>query len=219
MLIKNEHSFSFGAKHVPKVSEAHLEARKEQIVRAAFLCFARKGFHPTTMQDICAEAHLSPGALYRYFAGKEEIIQSACDEAQAAQDAGLIAEALAEPDTRAMFHRLVHAFFSRFDDPAADVYNRASLQLWAEMAVNDRVRESFSHNHAVVHAGLGEVVREAQRRGDLDGSLDPGALVSAMIALYDGFRLQKALDPTIDTAAYARVAEALLGGTSWTGAR
>ena len=204
---------------MPKVSEAHLEARKEQIVSAAFLCFARKGFHPTTMQDICAEAGLSPGAVYRYFAGKEDIIQSACDEAQAAQNVGLIEEALAEPDTRSMFRGLAQAFFARFDDEDADVYNRASLQLWAEMAVNDRVRESFGPNHAAVRAGLGALAREAQRRGDLDGALEPGALASAMIALYDGFRLQKAMDPTIDTSDYVRVVEALLGGTSWTGAR
>ncbi len=204
---------------MPKVSEAHVEARKEQIVTAAFLCFARKGFHPTTMQDICTEANLSPGAVYRYFAGKEDIIQSACHEAQAAQNAGLIAEALAEPDTRAMFHGLAAAFYSRFDDDGADVYNRASLQLWAEMTVNHRVRESFSRNHAAVRAGLTEVAREAQRRGDVDATLDAGAVASAMIALYEGFRLQKAMDPTIDTSEYVRVAEALLGGTAWTGAR
>ena len=204
---------------MPKVSEAHVEARKDQIVAAAFLCFARKGFHPTTMQDICTEADLSPGAVYRYFAGKEDVIRSACDEAQAAQNVGVIAEALAEPDTRAMFHGLAHAFFSRFHDDAADAYNRTSLQLWAEMAVNDRVRESFRSNHNAVRGGLAEVVREAQRRGDVDAGIEPGALAGAMIALYDGFRLQKAMDPTLDTSEYARVAEALLSGTSWTGAR
>ena len=204
---------------MPKVSEAHVEARKEQIVNAAFLCFARKGFHPTTMQDICTEANLSPGAVYRYFAGKEEIIQSACGEAQAAQHAGLLEEALAEPDTRAMFSGLATAFFSHFDDDGADVYNRASLQLWAEMAVNERVRESFSRNPAAIRAGLDAVIREAQRRGDIDASLESGALASAMIALYEGFRLQKAMDPTIDTSDYVRVVAALLGGTAWTGAR
>ena len=204
---------------MPKVSEAHLEARKEQIATAAFLCFARKGFHPTTMQDICAEAGLSPGAVYRYFSGKEAIIESACDEAQAARAVGLIEEALAEPDTRAMFHALAVAFYSRFDDDAADIYNRASLQLWAEMAVNDRVRESVGRNHNAVRAGLTQVVREAQRRGDVDAGLDAGAVAGAMVALHDGFRLQKAMDPTLDTSEYVRVAEALLSGTLWTGAR
>ena len=67
---------------MPKVSEEHLEARKQQIVHAAFLCFSSKGFHPTMMQDICAEAELSAGAVHRYFSSKEAIIASACDESQ-----------------------------------------------------------------------------------------------------------------------------------------
>lgn len=45
------------------------------------------------------------------------------------------------------------------------------------------------------------------------------ALASAMLALYDGFRLLKAMGPAIDTAEYVGVAEALLSGTSWTGPR
>ena len=38
---------------MPKVTEAHLEARREQILDAAAECFARKGFHRSTMHDIC----------------------------------------------------------------------------------------------------------------------------------------------------------------------
>ena len=52
---------------MPKVSEAHVEARKQQIMDAAKTCFSRQGFHQTSIQDICREAELSPGAVYRYF--------------------------------------------------------------------------------------------------------------------------------------------------------
>ena len=38
------------------------------------VCFARSGFHRTTMQDICKEALISPGALYVYFSSKEDLI-------------------------------------------------------------------------------------------------------------------------------------------------
>ena len=54
---------------MPKVTEAHLEARRQQILDAASACFSRQGFHQTTMQGICREVDLSPGAVYRYFAG------------------------------------------------------------------------------------------------------------------------------------------------------
>jgi AcrR family transcriptional regulator len=61
----------------PKVTEAHVEARREQILEAAAACFSRKGFHQTTMQDICEAAQLSPGAVYTYFPSKESIITAA----------------------------------------------------------------------------------------------------------------------------------------------
>jgi AcrR family transcriptional regulator len=37
---------------MPKVTDAHRQARRQQILRAAFACFGREGFHATTVQDI-----------------------------------------------------------------------------------------------------------------------------------------------------------------------
>jgi TetR/AcrR family transcriptional regulator, transcriptional repressor of aconitase len=59
---------------VPKVSDAHREQRREQILIAAWKCFARNGFHSTSMADVISEAGLSAGAVYLYFRSKEEII-------------------------------------------------------------------------------------------------------------------------------------------------
>ena len=47
---------------------------QQRILDAAECCFTRAGFHRTTMQDICKEALISPGALYVYFASKEDLI-------------------------------------------------------------------------------------------------------------------------------------------------
>ena len=52
---------------MPKVSQAHLDARRRQILDAAIECFAREGFHQTIMQDIVTQSALSPGAIYTYF--------------------------------------------------------------------------------------------------------------------------------------------------------
>lgn len=202
---------------MPKVSEEHLEARRQQIVDAAFRCFARRGFHPTTMQDICAEAGLSAGAIYRYFAGKEEIISSACDASQEASDTEMLRDAVAEPDTAAVLSRLAREFFSRLDGPSADAMNRGVLQLWAELAVNDRVRESFESHRAELAAGIRDVVVEAQRRGHFAPGLDTDSIVLALFALHDGFRLEKAIRPEISTDRYLTVVHALLLGGLWKG--
>jgi len=49
------------------------EERKQQILQAAMTCFARTGYHKTTMDDIVKESGLSKGALYWYFKSKKEL--------------------------------------------------------------------------------------------------------------------------------------------------
>src|SRR5215813_12222141 len=68
---------------MPKVSQEHLERRRQQILDAAASCFARQGFHATSMQDIFAAAGLSAGAVYRYFPTKAELIRAIAAEALA----------------------------------------------------------------------------------------------------------------------------------------
>src|ERR1700704_2883879 len=62
--------------------------RRDEILAAAQRCFVRSGFHGASMQDICAEAGMSPGNLYRYFPSKEAIIAGITERcrAQAAAD-------------------------------------------------------------------------------------------------------------------------------------
>ena len=66
---------------MPKVSRQYQESRRNQIIDAAVKCFAQKGFHQTSMQDIVSESGFSPGAIYLYFKSKEEIIKTVADHA------------------------------------------------------------------------------------------------------------------------------------------
>jgi AcrR family transcriptional regulator len=66
---------------MPRVSEDHLTARREQVLLAAWACFSRNGFHATTMADVIAESGLSAGAVYRYFPGKADLVRATADRA------------------------------------------------------------------------------------------------------------------------------------------
>jgi TetR/AcrR family transcriptional regulator, transcriptional repressor of aconitase len=61
---------------MPKVSQEHLERRRQQILDAATDCFARHGFHATSMQEIFRASGLSAGAVYRYFPSKNSLIKA-----------------------------------------------------------------------------------------------------------------------------------------------
>ena len=69
--------------------------RRTEILDAAERCFARSGFHGASMQEICAEAGMSPGNLYRYFRSKEELIAgiSERNRAEAAASFAAVGEA------------------------------------------------------------------------------------------------------------------------------
>src|SRR5213595_3359081 len=53
--------------------------RHSQILDAALICFAKRGFHQTSMHDISAEAGISVGLIYRYFENKESVISAMAD--------------------------------------------------------------------------------------------------------------------------------------------
>ena len=90
---------------MPKLKPDTHRARREHILDAAQICFARSGFHRTTMQDICKEAVVSPGALYVYFGSKEDLIAGIVerDRAKLAGELAALAEA---PDLLAALSKL-----------------------------------------------------------------------------------------------------------------
>jgi AcrR family transcriptional regulator len=60
--------------------EREKQARRETIMESAREFFFTKGFNATTMDEIAHKAELSKGALYLYFASKEEIYVSVMNE-------------------------------------------------------------------------------------------------------------------------------------------
>jgi TetR/AcrR family transcriptional regulator, transcriptional repressor of aconitase len=119
---------------MPKVSEEHLAARRRQILDAALICFSRQGFHQTSMQAIFDESGLSPGALYRYFRGKEEIVEAIAAETLGRFAAAVDSGPAGGPDE--VLGRLLDAIDSV---PLRDHRLRLALQIWGEAIVNPRV--------------------------------------------------------------------------------
>ena len=78
---------------MPKVSQEHRDARRAQILQAAAACFERKGYQRTTMADIIKESGLSAGAIYVYFAGKQDIVRAVAQESVTARVEAITAQA------------------------------------------------------------------------------------------------------------------------------
>lgn len=60
-----------------------IAARRNQILDAAAKVFAEKGFHPTTIKDIAAEAGIAHGTIYNYFENKTALLLGIFDRMKA----------------------------------------------------------------------------------------------------------------------------------------
>jgi TetR/AcrR family transcriptional regulator, transcriptional repressor of aconitase len=194
---------------MPRVSDEHLERRRRQIMDAAVRCFARKGFHETSMQDVFRESGLSAGAVYRYFKSKNDLVQAITAEERGPITA-VIESALARdpvPGADEIAGRMAAALQERSgpDGPA-----RAAPSAWAQAlhdpAVADIVRGTWGPIRSYW-------IQAAQRMRD-DGRLPPGtdadAVGAALFAVVPGFLLQQLILGGPDAATLQRGLRQLL---------
>ncbi len=123
---------------MPKLKPATQRARREHILDAAEVCFARAGFHRTTMQDICKEALISPGALYVYFTSKEDLIAGIA-ERDRSDFAERFAELAAAPDFMQSLLRLGEHYFD--EEPAHK--RTMCIEIGLESTRNPKVGEIY----------------------------------------------------------------------------
>jgi AcrR family transcriptional regulator len=181
---------------MPKVTEAHLEARRQQILDAAWTCFARKGYHQTTMQDICEESELSPGAIYRYFASKEAIRTAVYDRQQKwARDVLEKARSQAgrPRDILAAIGRTM--WLDYFEDPAFETMARVEIENRPEVLRDRQLLEDLRKNLAFWRTLVTQLVTEAKEAGQVRADVDPASLASLFICAYEGLRQFRLVDP------------------------
>ena len=174
--------------------QARFEARRDEILEAAAGCFVRRGFHQTGMQEICAAAGMSPGALYRYFDSKDAIIE-AIAEAEQRENAALLAALAESRDPVAGLQGVVEVVLLAYGDPDE---GRLAVEVLAEAARNPRVAEGFSRNLAEMKAGVVAALEAGQAEGVVDPGLAAAPAAEVLIALMDGLCARAILDPGHD---------------------
>ncbi|HSZ04821.1 MAG TPA: helix-turn-helix domain-containing protein [Solirubrobacteraceae bacterium] len=174
---------------MPRVSDEYMAHRREEILAAARACFAREGFHATSMRDIYRECGLSPGGVYNHFASKEQIVRALGEERL--RDARARREALELIEDPIEALRLLAAGtreeLVREEDLLLD------LQLAGEALRNESIAEvSRQAFEATLQTVVGLIGR-AQRTGHLDPHADADALARVLIGAFQGVAVQTAI--------------------------
>ncbi|HEY3248809.1 MAG TPA: TetR/AcrR family transcriptional regulator [bacterium] len=204
---------------MPRITTAHEHAQREKILRAANNCFGRRGYHQTTIQDICDEAELSKGGLYTYFRSKEDIlgavvensVRTTLSEAKAAAASG-----------RSALHRLDRVAEVTIARLISGNSHAASpqllLEIWAEASKNPEIKAQCSRAYDEWRAFLTGLLRDGIARGEIKAWVDPDSLAAILLAVFDGLSLQEGITaakvrwPEIATMLRRGLVEGIIAG-------
>ncbi|WP_369167479.1 TetR/AcrR family transcriptional regulator [Streptomyces sp. R28] len=181
-----------------RVSQAHLHARRRQILDGAARCFARNGFHATSMQDVLKEVDLSAGAVYRYFSGKEELIAAIVGEVLGQVREGFEEAARSSPPPPP--DRLVSSVMSRvlaakeyLTVDGRPAFPRLVIQVWPETLRNDDLAALLREGYGAVQETWTRIVQSYQDAGMMRPDVSPEHVARTMMAAAMGFLAQQAL--------------------------
>jgi AcrR family transcriptional regulator len=191
LFVKNEYSVYDVT--MPKVTDAHRESRREQILVAAWKCFSRNGFHSTSMADVIREANLSAGAVYLYFRSKDEIIVAVATQVFGGIQGRLTEFAQREqpPSPAEIAAFLVRQPVLAREQAPADLFPLL-LAVWSEATRNPTLIPVAEQILGGLRAQIGEMLSRWTAAG---GSLSIAAedLTPLMLSLVQGFVVQQAL--------------------------
>lgn len=188
---------------MPRLTQRTRDARRAQILDAARRCFARTGFHATSMQDVFAEAGLSAGAVYSHFSGKDEIVAAIADD--------VIDRITATADA-----------LTGTPEPLADVLGRVftalqaadiapiAITVWGEAIHDPAYGGLLARRYRRMRDGFVPLVSAHQRRGTIDPDVAAEDVATLLTGMAQGFVCQLAFGADVDAIAYARGLSALV---------
>lgn len=191
---------------MPKLKPDTQRARREHILDAALTCFAHGGFHATTMQTICREAGVSPGALYVYFDSKEALIAGLCE-----RDRAEFAERFASLATAPDFLEALNAIGQHYFIDEGAEKQRFVIEMGIEATRNPRIAEIFMSVDKFCSDNFEALFLRLQEEGRIAPRTDIQTLVKVFNVIGDGMFWRRAIHPTADMRAVLPVMIDLIG--------
>ena len=161
-----------------------------QILQAALTCFAGKGYHQTSMNDIVAESGLSKGALYWHFKSKQELFISLIEWYMS----GLSEEALdnlSDQMSAAEKIRTMLEFFLGYSEQLVPFF-KITIDFWAQTSEDEQLRAFFDQMLTDFQQQMGSIIEQGIASGEFR-PVSSADLALALVAALDALTLYKTL--------------------------
>jgi len=174
--------------------------RRTQILEAALVCFAKRGFHQTSMHDISGEAGISVGLIYRYFENKEAVISAMADRHKK-EITEMLERARQAPS---LLESLEILFTAHCCEDAPQVVSAFVVDLYAEASRNPHVADLVRDVLETAMGGVRDLIARAPEGQNTGNNLTPDDLAELIFAVARGMLMLDVLRPQAMTAAERR---------------
>jgi len=187
---------------MPKVTEEHRTAKRDEILEAALRAFRRKGFQATSMAEIIAESGMSAGAIYGYFDSKADIVRSGAGTIVAARMNDL--EQLSNLDPMPEPSEVVRTIIRGLVEQAA--WPALLLQIWGEAVTDPSMRELGNEFFSRVRLAFATYIMRWQQHAhglsEAEAKIVAEDQAPLFLSTVHGFVVQDTLFTEFDREAY-----------------
>jgi TetR/AcrR family transcriptional repressor of uid operon len=174
--------------------------RRTQILDAALVCFAKRGFHQASMHDISAEAGISVGLIYRYFENKDAVISAMADRHK--KEIHEVLERAKQAPT--LLESLEILFTAHCCEDAPQVVSAFVVDLYAEASRNHRVADLVRDVLQTAMDGVTDLIARSPEAESAAHGLKPHEQAELIFAVSRGMLMRDVLQPQEMTAAERR---------------
>jgi AcrR family transcriptional regulator len=185
--------------------------RRRQILEASMICFAKRGFHQTSMHDISAEAGISVGLIYRYFKNKEEVIAALAAEHK--KDIAALLERAGEAPT--LLEAMEILFTSHCCEHSPQIISAFVVDLFAEASRNPRVAKVVRSVVKTKTDGVVDLIARSPEGRRLAPWLDPHEIAEMIFAVNDGTMMRSVFRASSASISRQRERQLNVARTLW----
>ena len=197
---------------MPKVSEEYLEAKKLEIIDAAYRVALRKSISSMTLMDVREEAGMARGAIYRYYDNLDDVLIALIEKIN--RDNSYIEEVqkiFSKQDSLSpdkLLKRVCDFLYSYLISREMDIH---SLSLQFDIFCihePERVKEMLAkaeipnNNFSYLMQNLYEYIKNQAKSGQLHPVMPAKKLIDYFFTIYKGIQLQYTLEEKMGTDSY-----------------
>jgi AcrR family transcriptional regulator len=172
---------------------------RKAILRAAYQCFRKSGYHLASVDEICAQANVSKGSFYYHFTSKQSVFITILEDW-----GGEIID-----EINKQFERML-----KRSDPVAEAMEalereihrgRAIVPLWLEFTLHairePEIQEGLARFYSRARQAIADILRQVVKDNLPDDEVEGVAAI--VFGAYTGLMMQDLSDPSAPIAGNA----------------